>query len=38
MGGHIPIEDFNELRDIFYSGLVMNGYREGRNYKKLEEC
>jgi hypothetical protein len=38
MGGHVLIEDFNELRDIFYSALVMNGYREGRNYEKLEAC
>lgn len=37
-GGTLEVQDFNELRDIFYSELVMNGYREGRNYEKLEAC
>jgi len=37
-GGTLEVQDFNDLRDIFYSALVMNGYREGRNYEKIEAC
>jgi len=38
-GGALLVEDFNEFRDVFYSALVMNGYREGiKNHEKLEVC
>jgi len=38
IGGECEVESFDEFKHIFYSALVMNGYREGRNYENLEVC